>query len=93
MTTITIELGNGSNPEETIPGTNKVKFKNTTTTAITLTTPQGLNPQGQTNIAAGATETQNGFTISANPGAVLTYGWDDENSRKRDARSGTIRIS
>ena len=93
MATITIDLGTANNPEQTISELNKVKFHNTTNVSITLTTPQGMNPQGDTVIASGATKTQNGFTISANPGAQLGYTWKDTDSAALATRSGTIRVS
>ena len=95
--TITINLGTGDNGETDIPSasatTDKIKFKNITAVEITLTTPQGMNPRGDTDIAAGETETQNGFTISSNAAATYDYSWENKDSKARATRTGTIRVT
>jgi hypothetical protein len=92
--TVIIELGSSSNPEENISNTDKVQFTNTSTTVtITLTTPRGMSPQGTTDIAPLATETNKGFTISADPNATLEYSWDDKDSMAMATRTGTIRVT
>jgi hypothetical protein len=93
-TTITINLGSSGNGTTDISNADKVQFTNTSTTVtITLTTPLGMNPQGATDIAPLATETNSGFTISANPAASLVYSWDDKDSKARTVRTGTIRVT
>ena len=104
-TTVIIELGNRNNPEDTIKQANRVKFTNDTDCEITFFTPQGMNPSPPrgTVMAVGATETHNGFTISADVNAVLTYGWDschqdpscDDKKPKMmlRPRTGTIRVT
>lgn len=93
MATITIDLGDTSNPTIDVPEADKIKFHNTTAGTIALTTPQGLNPQGTRDVASGATVTTSGFTISENPGALLTYSWDDTASPVAAPRTGTIRVT
>jgi hypothetical protein len=87
----TINLGTGSNGETDIPDNGQVNFANTTSVSITLTTPQGINPAGTTDIAASATSRN--FTVSGNKNAVLDYSWDDTGSMKRATRGGTIKVT
>ena len=87
----TINLGNGNNSQTDIPDKGKVNFHNTTNKSVTLTTPQGINPAGDTDIAANATSSD--FTVSANTGDVLTYTWDNTGSAALATRSGTIKVT
>lgn len=87
----TIGLGITNNGETQIPDKGKVNFKNNETVAITLTTQQGINPPGTTDIAVGATSSD--FTVSGNKNAVLDYSWVDTGSMKRSPRTGTIKVT
>lgn len=87
----TIDLGTTNNGETDIPDNGQVNFKNTTAVSITLTTPQGINPPGSYEIAAGATSRN--FTISGNKNAILDYSWDDTGSKARATRGGTIKVT
>ena len=92
-----IYLGREDNGETLITGSKailtKIKFKNTTAVEIVLFTPQGINPQGETDIAAGATETRSGFKLSSNKKATYEYSWDNKESPEAAPRTGTIRVT
>ena len=92
-----IYLGKEDNGETLVTGSKaistKIKFKNITAVEITLFTPQGINPQGDTVIAAGATETRSGFKISSNKKATYGYSWDGDESPEAAPRTGTIRVT
>ena len=87
----TINLGNTDNSQIDIPDKGKVNFKNITSVSVTLTTPQGINPQGTKDIAPSATSID--FTISANKNAILAYSWDDTKSKALATRGGTIKVT
>lgn len=89
-TTITITLGTSSQGETPIPKADKVNFKNSTGSATILTTPQGMNPQGQTPIAVN--ETSRDFNLTANVGSSLAYGWTVPD-HERATRGGTIKVT
>jgi len=89
-TTITISLGTSSNGTTNVSKQDSVNFQNNTGGPTTVTTPQGLNPQGSTPIATGATSRS--FSISANPGASLSYGWTVPDSPDAATRGGTIKV-
>jgi len=95
----TINLGDKANREIKIKGekvfSTRLFFKNTGAVAITLKTPQGINPQGDTHIAVGATETRNGFRLTSNKKATYDYSWcwPDDDSPELATRSGTIRVT
>jgi hypothetical protein len=85
----TINCGASDNAAITVANGSTITFDNTNARTINLTTPQGLDPNGTCQVAAGGTKD---YTVSAASGTNgLIYTWQEVGPA--GPRNGTINVS